>query len=48
MKTAIGGGPVLVQNAEIKITNNEERKFDGKAVNNLETRTDQKNCHFGL
>ncbi len=39
MKTAIGGGPVLVQNAEIKITNNEERKFGGKAVNNLEPRT---------
>lgn len=39
MKTAIGGGPVLVQNAEIEITNNEERKFDGKAVNNLEPRT---------
>jgi exopolysaccharide biosynthesis protein len=39
MKTAIGGGPVLVQNGEIKITNNEERKFGGKAVNNLEPRT---------
>lgn len=39
MKTAIGGGPVLVQNGEIKITNNEERKFGGKAVNNPEPRT---------
>lgn len=39
MKTAIGGGPVLVQNGEIKITNNEERKFGGNAVNNLEPRT---------
>ncbi|MGN6530554.1 MAG: phosphodiester glycosidase family protein [Ginsengibacter sp.] len=39
MKTAIGGGPVLVQNGEIKITNNEERKFGGKAVDNLEPRT---------
>jgi exopolysaccharide biosynthesis protein len=39
MKTAIGGGPVLVQNAQIKITNNAERKFGGKAVNNLEPRT---------
>jgi len=39
MKTAIGGGPVLVQNGEIKITNNEERKFGGKAINNLEPRT---------
>jgi len=39
MKTAIGGGPVLLQNGEIKISNNEERKFGGKAVNNLEPRT---------
>ncbi len=39
MKTAIGGGPVLLQNGEIKITNNEERKFPGNAVNNLEPRT---------
>ena len=39
MKTAIGGGPVLLQNGEIKITNTEERKFGGKAVNNLEPRT---------
>lgn len=37
--TAVGGGPVLVQNNEVKITNNEERKFAGKAVNNLEPRT---------
>jgi hypothetical protein len=29
-KTAIGGGPVLLQNNEIKITNNEELKFNGK------------------
>ena len=28
--SAIGGGPVLLQNAEIKITNNEELKFSGK------------------
>lgn len=39
MKTAIGGGPVLLQNDEIKITNNEERKFAGKAINNHEPRT---------
>jgi len=39
MKTAIGGGPVLLQNGEIKITNNEERKFGGKAINNHEPRT---------
>jgi Phosphodiester glycosidase len=30
MQTAVGGGPVLVQNGEIKITNNEELKFSGK------------------
>ncbi len=30
MKTAIGGGPVLLQNGEIKITNEEELKFSGK------------------
>jgi hypothetical protein len=30
MKTAIGGGPVLLQNGEIKITNEEELKFNGK------------------
>jgi exopolysaccharide biosynthesis protein len=39
MKTAIGGGPILLQNGEIKIANNEERKFGGKAINNLEPRT---------
>ena len=39
VKTAIGGGPVLIQNNEIKISNNEERKFAGKAVNNPEPRT---------
>jgi exopolysaccharide biosynthesis protein len=39
MKTAIGGGPVLLQNGEINISNNEERKFAGKAINNPEPRT---------
>lgn len=39
MKTAIGGGPVLVQNGEIKISNNEERKFGGRAAFNREPRT---------
>ncbi len=39
MKTVIGGGPVLIQNHEIKISNNEERKFAGEAVNNREPRT---------
>ncbi len=31
MQTAVGGGPVLIQNGEIKITNNEEMKFSGKS-----------------
>ncbi len=31
MKTAVGGGPVLLQNGTITITNNEELKFNGKA-----------------
>jgi exopolysaccharide biosynthesis protein len=39
MKTAIGGGPVLVQNGEIKITNEEELKFTGKAINDKHPRT---------
>lgn len=39
MKTAIGGGPVLLQNGKIKITNNEELKFPGKAINDKHPRT---------
>lgn len=39
METAIGGGPVLLQNGEIKITNNEELKFSGKAINDKHPRT---------
>ncbi len=39
MKTAIGGGPVLVQNGKIKITNEEELKFTGKAINDKHPRT---------
>lgn len=39
MKTAVGGGPVLLQNSEIKITNNEEHKFGGKAINDKHPRT---------
>ncbi len=31
MQTAIGGGPVLIQNGEIQITNDEEMLFTGKA-----------------
>jgi len=37
--TAVGGGPVLLQNGEIRITNNEEMMFAGKAMNNKEPRT---------
>ena len=39
MQTAVGGGPVLLQNGEIKITNNEELKFSGKAINDKHPRT---------
>ena len=39
MKTAVGGGPVLLQNGEIKITNEEELKFAGKAINDKHPRT---------
>ena len=39
MQTAIGGGPVLLQNGEIKVTNNEERKFAGKAIKDRHPRT---------
>ncbi|MGH2565635.1 MAG: phosphodiester glycosidase family protein, partial [Ginsengibacter sp.] len=33
------GGPVLVQNNEVQISNNEERKFFGKAINDRHPRT---------
>lgn len=39
MKTAVGGGPVLLQNGQIKITNNEELKFAGKAITDKHPRT---------
>lgn len=39
MKTAVGGGPVLLQNGEITITNNEELKFAGKAIDDKHPRT---------
>ena len=39
IKTVIGGGPVLIQNGEVQISNNEERRFAGKAIDNLEPRT---------
>lgn len=37
--TAVGGGPVIIQDRQIKITNNEERKFAGKAINDKHPRT---------
>jgi len=39
MQTAVGGGPVLLQEGQIKITNNEELKFAGKAINDKHPRT---------
>ncbi len=39
VKTAIGGGPVLLQNGEVAISNNEELKFGGKAINDKHPRT---------
>lgn len=39
VQAAVGGGPVLVQNGEVKVTNNEERKFAGKAINDRHPRT---------
>lgn len=39
MNTAIGGGPVLVQNGQIHITNEEEMMFTGKGLNDRHPRT---------
>lgn len=39
MQTAVGGGPVLVQNGQVQITNDEEMKFAGKAVTDKHPRT---------
>jgi hypothetical protein len=39
MKTAIGGGPVLLQQGNIKITNEQELKFAGKAISDAHPRT---------
>ena len=38
-ETAIGGGPVLIHDAKIRITNNEERMFTGKAIDDKHPRT---------
>lgn len=37
--TAVGGGPVLLQDGKIMITNNEEMKFAGKAIHDKHPRT---------
>lgn len=39
MQTAIGGGPALIQNAKISISNYEEHMFAGKAINDKHPRT---------
>jgi hypothetical protein len=39
MQTAAGGGPVLLQEGRIKISNNEELKFAGKAIDDKHPRT---------
>jgi hypothetical protein len=39
MKTAVGGGPVLLEQGILHITNNEELKFAGKAINDKHPRT---------
>ena len=39
MRTAIGGGPVLVHDGRVRITNDEERMFMGKAREDLHPRT---------
>ena len=39
MQTAVGGGPVLVQRGEISITNEREKMFTGKAINDKHPRT---------
>jgi exopolysaccharide biosynthesis protein len=39
VETAVGGGPVLLQNGKIFITNEEEMMFTGKAINDKHPRT---------
>ena len=39
MQTAVGGGPVLLQQGEIQVTNDEELKFTGKAIDDKHPRT---------
>src|SRR5688572_19813599 len=39
IRTAVGGGPVLMQGGNIRISNNEEMKFAGKAIDDKHPRT---------
>lgn len=39
MQTAIAGGPALIQNGQMSISNNEERMFGGKAIDDKHPRT---------
>jgi len=39
MHTAVGGGPMLLQNGMVQVTNNEERMFAGNAINDKHPRT---------
>ncbi len=39
MQTAVGGGPVLVQDSRVTVTNEEERMFTGKAIHDKHPRT---------
>ncbi|MDB5232750.1 MAG: hypothetical protein JWN76_3555 [Chitinophagaceae bacterium] len=39
MMVAAGGGPVILQDGEIKVSNQEERKFTGKAIDDKHPRT---------
>lgn len=39
VKWAVGGGPVLIRDAQIKISNEEEKKFAGKAISDRHPRT---------
>ncbi len=39
MQTAIGGGPALIHDSKISISNNEERMFTGKAIDDKHPRT---------
>lgn len=39
METAVGGGPVLLQNGQVQVSNDAEMKFSGKAINDKHPRT---------